>query len=106
MDGNTIRRRADASSSQSPIDEQSGPQHPPKTRQTHDEKRSTRTSSGGVGIMTVVRIVGSLALLSSAMSWFITGDSVTWGWKPWFFSMSAMESWLVRFQTILGIRWS
>jgi hypothetical protein len=96
MDDNTVRRRADASTPQSPKDESSDPQSPPKTRQKIDKKPPSR-AGGGVSIMTVLRVVGGLALLSSAMSWFITGDSVLWGWKPWFFSMSAMESWLVRF---------
>jgi hypothetical protein len=99
MDDGTIRRRADASSSQSkhkaPEDEQGGTKTPPKTRRKDDEDGSGRPARG-VGIMGVLRILGGLALLSSAMSWFITGDSVMWGWKPWFFQMSAMESWLVR----------
>jgi hypothetical protein len=99
MDDNTVRRRADASTPQSPKDESSDPQSPPKTRQKIDKKPPSR-AGGGVGIMTILRVVGGLALLSSAMSWFITGDSVLWGWKPWFFSMSAMESWLVRFFNI------
>lgn len=34
--------------------------------------------------MDVLRILGGILLLSSGMSWLATGESVTWGWNPWF----------------------
>ncbi|KAF1811488.1 cytochrome b5, partial [Eremomyces bilateralis CBS 781.70] len=35
-----------------------------------------------------------ILLLSSALSWFVTGDSVLWGWRPWWSRGDALGAWL------------
>ena len=49
----------------------------------------------GFGVMDILRILGGLVLLSSALSWFITGESVLWGYKPWFSQWGQVQSWIV-----------
>lgn len=34
--------------------------------------------------MDVLRILGGLFLLNCLLSYFITNDSMLWGWRPWF----------------------
>jgi hypothetical protein len=46
--------------------------------------RSSSSKNGGVGVMDVLRILGGLFLLNCLLSYFITNDSVLWGWRPWF----------------------
>jgi len=50
--------------------------------------------SKGFGVLDIVRILGGLVLLSSALSWFITGESVLWGYKPWFSQWDQVQSWM------------
>jgi isoprenylcysteine carboxyl methyltransferase (ICMT) family protein YpbQ len=46
--------------------------------------RNGSSKNGGVGVMDVLRILGGLFLLNCLLSYFITNDSVLWGWRPWF----------------------
>lgn len=44
-----------------------------------DEASTTTVGSGGIGILDILRMLGGLALLSVALSKFVTGDSYIWG---------------------------
>ncbi|KAF2673669.1 cytochrome b5 [Microthyrium microscopicum] len=46
------------------------------------------------GVLDILRILLGLFVLSSAMSWFINGDSMLWGWKPWFTRIGPISTWL------------
>ncbi|KAK4961703.1 hypothetical protein LTR10_002194 [Elasticomyces elasticus] len=46
-------------------------------------KPATKSASS-LSIMDILRIVGGLFLLNCLLSYFITNDSVLWGWRPWF----------------------
>ncbi|KAK3112412.1 hypothetical protein LTR53_011335 [Teratosphaeriaceae sp. CCFEE 6253] len=43
-----------------------------------------RKPEGSLSILDLLRIVGGLFLLNCLLSYFITNDSVLWGWRPWF----------------------
>ncbi|EMC92170.1 hypothetical protein BAUCODRAFT_38198 [Baudoinia panamericana UAMH 10762] len=61
-------------------------------------KSKASDSNGGVGkmsneakyvkeqfsVLDALRIIGGLVVLNCLLSYFITGDSVLWGWRPWF----------------------
>jgi hypothetical protein len=49
----------------------------------------------GFSVLDVVRVLLGLLLLSSAMSWFVHGASLLWGWKPWWANVGAVVSWVV-----------
>jgi len=45
--------------------------------------------------MDTLRIVGGLFLLNCLLSYFVTNDSVLWGWRPWFVRPGAVMSYVV-----------
>lgn len=47
-----------------------------------------------VGALDVVRVLGGLLLLSSALSYFVTNESITWGWRPWFSRPDMVRAWI------------
>ncbi|KAI5247968.1 cytochrome b5 [Aureobasidium subglaciale] len=50
--------------------------------------------SSGFGLTDVLRVLGGLFLLSSALSYFVTSSSITWGWRPWYSKPALVASWL------------
>ena len=50
----------------------------------------------GLSVLDVLRILGGLFLLNCLLSYFITNDSVFWGWRPWFIRPKVVMRWLVR----------
>ncbi|KAK0280300.1 hypothetical protein LTR91_004807 [Friedmanniomyces endolithicus] len=50
------------------------------TTTTPQTKSTTKT----FGTLDLLRILGGLLLLNCLLSYFITNDSVLWGWRPWF----------------------
>jgi hypothetical protein len=54
-----------------------------------------KAKNGGVGVMDVLRIVGGLFLLNCLLSYFITNDSVLWGYRPWFVRPAVLMRYLV-----------
>ena len=58
-------------------------------------KKETAPKNGGVGVMDILRIVGGLFLLNCLLSYFITNDSVLWGWRPWFVRPGVVKSYFV-----------
>jgi hypothetical protein len=53
------------------------------------------TAKGGLSIIGILRAILITLVLSSALSWFITGDSVLWGWSPWWSKPGVLKSWIV-----------
>ncbi|KAK8189862.1 uncharacterized protein BKA78DRAFT_296152 [Phyllosticta capitalensis] len=52
---------------------------------------------GGIGIMDLLRVLGGLTLLSFALSYWVTaGDSLLWGWRPWFSRAEGLRAWMTR----------
>lgn len=45
-------------------------------------------------LLDVLRLITGLALLSIALSYFITGNSLLWGWSPWFLSATQLQAYL------------
>lgn len=69
----------------------------------HNEQPTTPTSAKAavdslnnrLSVTDVLRIVAGLLLLNSALSYFVTNDSIAWGWRPWFSKPENVRSWLV-----------
>ncbi|KAK5128818.1 hypothetical protein LTR85_000151 [Meristemomyces frigidus] len=43
-----------------------------------------KRSGNSVGVVDILRLLAGLFLLNCLLSYFITNDSVLWGWRPWF----------------------
>jgi len=48
-----------------------------------------------ISVLDVLRVLAGLILLSSALSYFITGNSVTWNYRPAFTKPARVKAWLV-----------
>jgi len=48
-----------------------------------------------VGVLDILRILGGLFLLNCLLSYFITNDSVLWGWRPWFIRPAVVMRYIV-----------
>lgn len=94
---NTRRRKAGAV-----------PETAPETTQSTRSPRAAKTKIGSravedadeeatrIGVTDVLRVLGGVILLSSALSWFVTNDSILWGYRPAFTRPAVVRSWLVR----------
>lgn len=51
---------------------------------TNSSQTQGKAKGGGVSVTDVLRILGGLFLLNCLLSYFITNDSVLWGYRPWF----------------------
>jgi hypothetical protein len=91
MDTTSVRRRP---AGEKPSKQSSKPSARDDDSDYQQDKDEAPTR--GFSVLDIVRILLGLLLLSSAMSWFIHGDSLLWGWKPWFANVDAVSSWLVR----------
>ena len=68
-----------------------------------DGKQGKRRSSsspeaeeiGKVTVLDVLRGLGGLLLLNCVLSWSVTGDSLFWGWRPWFAQVKGIQAWMV-----------
>ncbi|KAI9878826.1 MAG: hypothetical protein M1830_010395 [Pleopsidium flavum] len=49
----------------------------------NEEEQATR-----IGVTDVLRVLGGVILLSSVLSWFVTNESVLWGYRPAFTRVS------------------
>lgn len=49
----------------------------------------------GIGLLDVLRILGGLLLLNCAASWFITNESVAWGYRPWWSRPAQLKAYMV-----------
>ena len=59
---------------------------------------STRSAkeSTGVSVVDVLRILGGLFLLNCLLSYFITNDSLLWGYRPWYVRPNEIMRYIVR----------
>jgi len=66
-----------------------------KKDSTEYEKSNGSPNTTSFSLFDVLRIILGLVLLSTLLSWFITGDSFTWGLNPWWMRVAAIKSLLV-----------
>ncbi|OJD19605.1 hypothetical protein AJ78_00462 [Emergomyces pasteurianus Ep9510] len=52
------------------------------------------SSTGSIGILDVFRVIFLLFLTSSALSYFVTTDSLLWGYKPRFMRWGVLKSYI------------
>ena len=57
-----------------------------------DNEGPTRLS-----FLDIIRVLAGLILLSITLSYFITGNSITWNYRPAFTRPARIKAWLVRF---------
>ncbi|KAI9817447.1 MAG: hypothetical protein M1827_001057 [Pycnora praestabilis] len=57
-------------------------------------KASTKSDAIGLSILDVLRVLGGLFLLSSALSWFVTNESILWGYRPNFTRPAVIHRWI------------
>ncbi|KAL1634626.1 hypothetical protein SLS58_010621 [Diplodia intermedia] len=50
---------------------------------------------GKVTVLDVLRVLGGVLLLNFALSWYITGESFLWGWRPWFARPDGLRAWML-----------
>lgn len=59
-------------------------------------KETTKPNSGSIlSVADVIRILVTIAIASCAASYYVTENSVTWGYRPWWTQPSAVMSWVV-----------
>ena len=81
-----------ASSTADGEDGSSGSASKPKAYLSDPDEGPSRLS-----LFDVLRILGGLFLLSSTLSYFITGNSILWGYRPAITRPARIKAWLVRF---------
>jgi hypothetical protein len=66
---------------------------------TKGSKKSGAKDSAPIrfSVLDVLRILGGLFLLNSALSWFVVGDSILWGYRPWYTRLDQIVATIVRF---------
>lgn len=47
------------------------------------------------GVIDALRILGGLVLLNCTISYFVTNNSVTWGYRPWWSKPAELRAWMV-----------
>lgn len=57
---------------------------------------SAAEASNRISVLDVLRILGGILLVNCALSYYITGHSVAWGYRPWFSRPAQLRSWAVR----------
>ncbi|KAF2461802.1 hypothetical protein BDY21DRAFT_277101 [Lineolata rhizophorae] len=87
-DKSALRSRKSAPPSTSDSTSDSTSKTPPSRADADDDSRNK------LGVLDVLRLLGGAALLSCALSWYISnGESLLWGWRPWFVRGQALRSW-------------
>ena len=66
----------------------------PKVYTTDQDEGPNRLS-----LLDVLRVLGGLLLLSSTLSYFVTGNSILWGYRPAITRPARIKAWLVRLST-------
>lgn len=62
---------------------------------------SASKKSSGASVIDVLRILGGLFLLNCLLSYFITNDSVLWGYRPWFVRPGLVMRYIVSWPHLL-----
>ncbi len=50
----------------------------------------------GISTLDILRVLGGIVVLNCALSWLVTGESVSWGYRPWFTKAGMVKAWWVR----------
>ena len=65
-----------------------------KPNSTARRKKPRDDEDIGLGVVDILRLMAGGLLLSCLLSYFITSDSLTWGWRPWFIRPKALLRYL------------
>lgn len=84
-----VRRRAPAGASAPGDANTSDPASLKQKIKAEDLKGSS------ISFTDVLRMLVAIALLNSALSYYITGDSFSWGYKPWWTKPTQIKAWKV-----------
>lgn len=76
---------------------------PPKDRDAPSPSASKPNASvsdpdedpSRLSLLDILRVLGGLFLLSSTLSYFITGNSILWGYRPALTRPAQLKAWLV-----------
>lgn len=68
----------------------------PTTKQARRQGWEDAESETRITLLDILRILGGLLLLSSALSYFITRESLFWNYRPSFTRPDVLRAWLVR----------
>lgn len=64
---------------------------PEKRARSRSRDRSDENAS--LSVLDIVRIILGLVLLNCLLSYFVTNDSLLWGWRPWFVRPAVVARW-------------
>ncbi|KAK4983272.1 hypothetical protein LTR50_007323 [Elasticomyces elasticus] len=67
---------------------------PSKRPNPSTHSTSSQNDIGSIGLLDVLRVLGGLFLLSGALSYFVTKESVLWGYRPWFTKPKVVARWI------------
>ena len=56
---------------------------------------TTTTTSTSI-VYDILRLILSLFVVSCALSYFVMGDGLFWGYRPWYTRMNVVRAWIVR----------
>ena len=57
---------------------------------------TSASASNAISVYDVLRLVLGLFVVSCALSFYVTGDGLFWGHRPWFTRVDVVKAWLVR----------
>ena len=63
------------------------------------QNKLSQEKIGRIGFLDIIRVLGGVLLLNSVLSYFITGDSVLWGYRPWWTRPGPVRTFWVCFLT-------
>ncbi|KAG8629763.1 hypothetical protein KVT40_001382 [Elsinoe batatas] len=58
------------------------------------EEDDNKPISSSISFLDILRILGGVALLNSALSYYITKDPVFWGQRPWWTQPTQVQQWI------------
>ena len=68
-----------------------------KKRHVQNGTNATAATRNTSGIYNVIRLILGCLITSCALSYFVTGDSLFWGHRPWYTRMDNLRAWIVRY---------
>ncbi|KAI9846632.1 MAG: hypothetical protein M1838_001209, partial [Thelocarpon superellum] len=60
----------------------------------HENEHASSSSSSSFSILDIFRLLTGLLILNSALSYFVTNDSLIWGYKTHWLRPGAIQAWL------------